>query len=163
MRPLAALAVLLSATLAQVTLAPRLAVAGSLPNLVLLAVLAWTWLRGEREGLAWAAAGGLLLDLTGFGPLGVHALALLAGAYAAGLIARAVHGELWPAAVAAAVATLAYGLVVLGAADSIGHTPVAAGDAAALLAGAALYNALLAVPALLLLSRLERRLPVPAE
>jgi len=161
-RLLAAVAVLLGATLVQLTLAGQVVLLGAVPNLVLLAIVAWTWLRGPRSGLLWALVGGLLLDLAGFGPLGVHALAMLAAAYAAGWAGRALDGRLWLVAPAAALATACYGLVILGAADTVGHSPLQAADAAPLVAGASLYDAALAPLAVLLLARLDRRLPLVA-
>ena len=70
---------MVAVVLVQVTWAPRLEVAGAYPNLALLAVVAITWTTGVRAGLAWACVAGVLLDLTSAGPLGPHALALLAG------------------------------------------------------------------------------------
>src|ERR1700694_1228471 len=79
---------MLSAVLVQVTWAPRIEVAGAFPNLTLLAVITVTWTAGVGTGLVWACVGGLLLDLTAPGPIGPHALALLAGAYVCGFWAR---------------------------------------------------------------------------
>ena len=80
MKRLAIATLLLATVLVQVTWAPRLTVAGVFPNLALVAVIAITWTAGPRKGMAWACVAGLLLDLTAPGPLGPHAVALLAGA-----------------------------------------------------------------------------------
>ncbi len=47
------------------------------PNLVLVIVFLWAGYHDIREGLVWAFATGLLLDLLAFAPLGAHALALM--------------------------------------------------------------------------------------
>src|SRR5579859_4296819 len=77
-------ALMLAAALVQVTWAPRLEIVGAFPNLVLLAVVAVTWTRGVRAGMAWACVGGVFLDLTAAGPIGPHALGLLTGSYLTG-------------------------------------------------------------------------------
>ena len=63
MRWAALAAVMLTATLIQVAFGPRFEVFGAFPNLVLLAVMAAAWTAGPRVGMAYACAGGLLLDL----------------------------------------------------------------------------------------------------
>lgn len=109
-------AVPLLAALAQLTWVPRLPGAGPL-NLAVIAVTGWTWSRGTRAGLWWALPAGLLLDLGSAGPLGPHALALLAAAYVAGLVSSTVDGGLIVLPLSAAAATVAYAatLVVVGA------------------------------------------------
>lgn len=57
-------------------LAP-ISVLGGRPDLVLIAVAVWAFLRGPAEGAVWAFIGGLLLDLFSAGPFGSIALALL--------------------------------------------------------------------------------------
>ncbi len=71
------LAVLLGLTLAQSSLGPFLTIAGVQPDLVLIAVIGWTLLRGSQEGLLWAVIGGLGLDLLSGGPFGVMTVALV--------------------------------------------------------------------------------------
>ena len=78
MRVAAAFLLMVAAALVQVTWASQLEIAGAFPNLVLIAVVGVTWAQGVRAGLLWACAGGILLDLNAPGPLGLHALALLA-------------------------------------------------------------------------------------
>jgi rod shape-determining protein MreD len=75
----AALLVLLPASVIQSSLISRAELAGAYPNLVLVLVVAWCWLRGAPRSLSWAVLGGLLCDLLGPGPLGLSGLrALLA-------------------------------------------------------------------------------------
>jgi rod shape-determining protein MreD len=154
--------VLLPAAILQVTLAPRLEVAGAFPNLVLLAVVGWTLVRGAGSGLRWAIAGGLLLDLVSPGPLGVHALALAAAAYGIGFLQRSFEPDpvLLPA-VSGALAMIAYNLVLVAISGLLGHPVALLPALQAWVAPAALYQAALTPPALLLFRRLDRALPQP--
>jgi rod shape-determining protein MreD len=152
----AALLMLLAA-LVQVTWAPGLSVFGAFPNLVLVIVTVITWTRGLRAALVWACAGGLLLDLTAPGPLGPHALALLAGAYVTGFWVRNAHpsGHVHPV-IATAVSTAIYSAVLV-AADDLLDLPVPPPALVLDLAvAAAAYNSLLVLPALAVARRLRR-------
>ena len=135
---------LAAAALLQVTLLGRVDAALPAPNLVLALCAARAWTRGGRAGMAWALLGGLLLDLAGgVGPLGVHALALLAAAYAAGVLAAAFENSgVALALVAGAVAGAVYGTIVPAAADSLGLADVSAAQALPLVAGGAAVSAL---------------------
>ena len=132
-----------AAALVQVTLLGRLDAALPAPNLVLALCAARAWTRGGRSGMTWAIAGGFLLDLAGgVGPLGIHALAMLAAAYAAGVLAAAFENSgVALSLVAGAVAGLVYGSAVLVAADSLGLADVTARQALPLLAGGAAMSA----------------------
>jgi rod shape-determining protein MreD len=138
---------MLLAALVQVTWAPSLSVYGAFPNLVLVAVVAITWTRGQRAGLVCACAGGLLLDLTAPGPLGPHALALLAGAYLTGFWVRNVEptGLVQPV-IATAVSTAVYSAVLLGADDLLGLPLPPLSVAMQLSIAASVYNAILVIP-----------------
>lgn len=129
---------LAGAALLQVTLLGRFEVGA--PNLVLALCAARAWNDGGRAGMTWALAGGALLDLAGgTGPLGIHVLALLVAAYAAGLASAALEGSsVLMAAPVGALAALLYGAVVLGAADSLGLAAVTPGQAVPLVAAGAL-------------------------
>src|SRR5919199_2723049 len=81
----AAAAVLLGAALIQSSFLPALGLVRVRPDLVLLCVVVWAVLRGGREALPWAFAGGLLLDLFSGGPFGASALALVLVAFCASL------------------------------------------------------------------------------
>ncbi len=148
---------MLLAALVQVTWAPSFSVYGGFPNLVLVMVVAITWTRGQRAGLVWACAGGLLLDLTAPGPLGPHALALLAGAYLTGFWVRNVEpsGLLQPS-IATAVGTAVYSAVLVGADDLLNLPVPPPALVLELAAAAALYNSALVLPALLASRRLRR-------
>ncbi len=144
MKRLAGGVLMLMAVLVQVTWAPRIEVAGAFPNLVLLAVIALTWTAGVGTGLVWACVGGLLLDLTAPGPLGPHALALLAGAYVSGFWARNLDREspIHPA-MAAGVSTVLYSLILVGADAWLGLPVPPVRLALQLTLAASIYNAVL--------------------
>jgi rod shape-determining protein MreD len=153
---------LLPAAVLQVTLAPRLDVFGAFPNFVLLAVVGWTLLRGAGPGIRWAIAGGLLLDLLAPGPLGVHALALAVAAYATGFLKRSFEPDplLLPAA-SAALATVAYNLVLVVVSQALGHPIAFLPALQAWVAPSALYDAALLPFGMLLLRRVDRAIPEP--
>jgi rod shape-determining protein MreD len=154
--------VLLAAAILQVTLAPRLDLLGVFPNLVLLAVVGWTLVRGAAAGIRWAIVGGLLLDLVAPGPLGVHALALVVAAYLCGFQQRSFAPDpvLLPGA-AGALATVAYNLVLVGLSE-LGAHPVALLPVLKVwVVPSALYDAALMPFAFLLLLRLDRAVPQP--
>ena len=144
MRRLGIAALMLAAVLVQVTWAPRITVAGVFPNLVLVAVIAITWAAGVRSGMAWACIAGLMLDLTAPGPLGPHALALLAGAYITGFWMRNLDREsVFHPVVAVAVSTAVYSLILIEADDLLGLPLPPPAVAVQLVAAAAVYNAVL--------------------
>ncbi|OLC24673.1 MAG: rod shape-determining protein MreD [Actinobacteria bacterium 13_1_20CM_2_65_11] len=154
MKAVAGLLFLLAAALVQVTWASRLEVAGAFPNVVLIAIIGFTWSQGVRAGLLWACVGGLLLDLNAPGPLGPHALALLVSAYVTGFWARNLDREspLHPAG-AAAAGTVLYSLVLIGADTVLGLPIPAFRTALQLVIAASVYNAAVMPLALLALRR----------
>jgi rod shape-determining protein MreD len=147
---------MLAAVLIQVTWASRIEIAGAFPNLVLLAVIGLTWTSGARTALVWACVGGLMLDLTSPGPLGPHAIALLAGAYVTGFWARNLDRDspLHPA-LAAALSTALYSLILVESDDLLGLPVPPFGLVAQLTIAACVYNALLMPLALLAMRRLQ--------
>jgi rod shape-determining protein MreD len=141
---LAIAALLLATVLVQVTWAPRITVAGAFPNLALVAVIAITWTAGVRQGMAWACLTGLMLDLTADGPLGPHAVALLAGAYLTGFWVRNLDREtLLHPVVAAAASTAIYSAVLVLADDLLGLPVPQPAIAIQLVVAASVYNAAL--------------------
>ena len=160
------LAMMLAAVLVQVTWAPRIAVAGVFPNFALVAVITISWGVGVRPGMAGACAAGLMLDLTAPGPLGPHALALLAGAYVTGSWSRNLARQsLVHPALAAAVSTVLYSLVLIAANVASGLPAPAVGVAVQLVSTASLYNALLMPVAVLAIRGIHSplsRAPEPA-
>ncbi len=134
---------LLPAALAQLTLVGRLDPAWPEPNLVLALVVARAWLWGGRSGMVWGLAGGFLLDLGATGPLGLHALAMLAAAYAAGTLAAAFENGSAPlAALAGAVGATVCSAIILAAAGVLGLASPSPAAMALAAAGAAASAAL---------------------
>ena len=68
---------LLGLVLIQSSVGPFLTILGVQPDLVLVAVISWTLLRGPEEGLLWALIGGIGLDLLSSGPFGASLIALV--------------------------------------------------------------------------------------
>ena len=156
MKRLAIASVLLAAVLVQVTWAPRLTVAGVFPNLALVAVIAITWTAGVRKGMAWACVGGLLLDLTAPGPIGPHAVALLAGAYITGFWIRNLDREsVVHPVLAVAVSTIAYSFVLVVVDEVLGLPVPPFGMALQLVIAACVYNAVLMPIAMWVVRRLQ--------
>jgi rod shape-determining protein MreD len=159
MRRAAGLLLMLVATLVQVTWAPHVSVLGAFPNLVLVAVVAITWTFGVRAGMAWACAGGVLLDLTAAGPIGPHALGLLVGAYLMGFWIRNLDRDnIAQVGLAAAASTAAYSIILVGSDDTLGLPVPPLAIALQLTVAACVYNAV-SMPVALALARRMR----PAE
>jgi rod shape-determining protein MreD len=156
MRRFAGTVLMLACVLVQVTWAPRLQVFGVFPNLVLLAVIGLTWTNGVHAGLIWACVGGVLLDMTAPGPLGPHALALLAGAYVTGFWARNLARErpLHPA-LAAAASTVIYSGILLAADQLLALTMPPPRLVLQLTIAAAVYNGVLMPFALAAMRRVQ--------
>jgi rod shape-determining protein MreD len=143
----AGILLMVAAALLQVTWASQLEIAGAFPNLVLIAVIGVTWTQGVRAGLLWACVGGILLDLNAPGPLGPHAVALLAGAYTAGFWVRNLDrdGFLHPIG-AVACGTILYSLVLIGTDSLLGLPNPQLITAAELVVAACAVNAALTPP-----------------
>lgn len=110
----ASFALMLFLALVQVSVMPFVKVLGARPDLVLVAVIAWTLLRGARDGLYWAFIGGLILDMLSGAPFGTMILGLCVVALLAQLGYGRVFGNpyLLSTAVAFPLAVL-YGLIIL--------------------------------------------------
>ena len=77
MNPYATIGLLAGVVLLQTTLVPHLSMGGVKPDLMLMVVVSWSLLRGAKAGIAWGAAGGLVLDLLSGGPFGIFTLTLI--------------------------------------------------------------------------------------
>jgi rod shape-determining protein MreD len=86
------LAIPLMAILAiiQSTLLPRVPIFGIVPQLWLVATLAWVTLHGIGDGIIWAFVGGLFIDLFSASPLGTTALALMAAVTVVSFVQRSL-------------------------------------------------------------------------
>jgi rod shape-determining protein MreD len=79
------LPLLFLSVLLQAGVLTHLRLLGGQPDLVLLIVVSWSLLGRNPEGIVWAFAGGLLLDLFSGAPLGVSSVGLVLAAYVAGV------------------------------------------------------------------------------
>jgi rod shape-determining protein MreD len=128
----------------QSALLPHLRIWGVFPNLMLMVVVSWSLLRGADQGLVWAFAGGLLVDLLSGSPLGAGTLALMAVAFLAGIGEVNVfrtHIALPLAAVL--LSTLLYGLLMLLALQVTGQPVDWPGSLAKTVLPSAVVNTLL--------------------
>jgi rod shape-determining protein MreD len=81
----AGLPLLILGAMLQGSLLAHLRIQGGQADLVLLVVVAWSLLSRNLEGMAWAFAGGLFLDLFSGAPLGVSSIGLVLAAFLTGL------------------------------------------------------------------------------
>lgn len=105
---------LLVVALAQATVVPAYNPISFQPNVVLVLILVWSALRGLPEGLSWAFAVGMVLDVLAVDPLGTNALALMGVVLLAGLSRRRFFQSslIFPMALAVA-ATVLHGVGLL--------------------------------------------------
>nr|MBC7244364.1 rod shape-determining protein MreD [Chloroflexota bacterium] len=109
--PYLAGALLLIVALLQTSVMPKFLVLGVVPDLMLLVVVSWTLLRDVREGIGWALAGGLMLDLLSSGSFGAITISLCLSSLATGLGSPSVfQGSSWLPAAASILATSIYNL-----------------------------------------------------
>jgi rod shape-determining protein MreD len=98
----------------QGTLLSRLRFFGASPNLLLVVVVCWSLLRSVTDGLLWAFAGGLGVDLVAGLPLGMTSLALMPTCFLAGLgRSRVFAGSLPLPVLLVALATPIFGWINL--------------------------------------------------
>jgi rod shape-determining protein MreD len=98
----------------QATIVARVGILGMTPNLMLVAVVSWSMLRGINEALVWAFAGGVGLDLVTGLPLGSSALALMPPCFLASIgHSRLVSGSILLPALVVVLATPIYGWIVM--------------------------------------------------
>lgn len=144
----------------QSTLLPRLRVFGGQPDLIVIIVLVWASLDRDREGLVWAFAGGLFLDLWSGTPLGLSSLILLPIAYAIGLTEAQVYRSNFALPfVLNSVGVLGYHLLYLIALRFLGDYPVAwSASFWYVTLPSVLFDIVLIAPALWVLGRLYDRL-----
>ena len=101
----------------QTSALPRFSPWGIVPDLMLLAVVSWSLLRGARAGILWALGGGLVLDLLSGGPFGAATISLALSSVVMGLEEfNLFRDSLWLPLFASSLATAIYGgsyLVIL--------------------------------------------------
>ena len=114
--------------LLQVTVAPQITILGAKPDFMLLAVVAWSLLRGTGEGIIWGFVGGLCLSLFSGGPFALPALALIAVGFFSGLGHTNIYrSQIALPLVTTLVATLIYGAFSLFLLYITGHAVGATG------------------------------------
>lgn len=151
---------LLLSTLAmlQSTLLPHVRVFGVQPDLVLLAVVAWSLLRGSEEGMLWALIGGLALDILSSARLGVNTLPLLLISFLAGLWQRGiVRQDILIPFLVIPVATLAYQGAMIALLKLLGWEGTWGASLRHAILPTTLVNTLLMPAVYVLMRRLHRR------
>jgi rod shape-determining protein MreD len=107
-------AVLTLAVLIQATLLVRIRFLGAAPNLLVVAVVCWSLIRGLGDGLVWGFIGGLGMDVVAGLPVGTSALALMGVSPLAGLGKSSVFpGSLTLPILLVVLATPIHGWIVL--------------------------------------------------
>lgn len=135
----------LVAGLLELTIGSYVRVGDAQPHLVLVLGVIWTVASGLDAGLAWAFAGGLLLDILAPRPLGSSAFALLVALSLAATAARPLH-RLRPLAPVALVPALSlvYSVLLLVTFGAL-RSPIPAPDPMATLVPGIVYDAVIAV------------------
>jgi rod shape-determining protein MreD len=83
-------ALLIVLVLLQASVVPQISASGVRPDLVLIAVTAWSLLRGAEEGMLWALIAGVAMDIVSGAPFGMSTLPLLLVSFGAGLSQRGI-------------------------------------------------------------------------
>lgn len=132
---------------AQVSILPAFSIFGVQPNLVIVLLVAWLAVRGQREALLLVPAAGLVQGLLDSQPLGLAMLALAPIILMTELRElRWAESDLVPALVLAALATLVYETTILLTLAVTGEHPDWPASALDVLVPAAIANALLLLP-----------------
>lgn len=146
MNRLIPLTTIVAALIVQVGLVPYIALAGVMPNALLLAAVTVALVKGPRAGMVSGFAAGLLFDLLGTAPIGPGALVFCVVGFAAGSIQENTFADGWlvPLVVvffASLTAEAAYVFVLA----VLGEGGISVGGVVKLAFPAALYNSALAV------------------
>lgn len=125
---------------------------------VLVAVIAWTLLRGLLPGVRWALYGGISLDLLGALPLGSHLLALLLCVIGVAFLTEPLdRDQPLLLIVVMLVAALLYSSTLALIMSLTGSAVPWSSYALIVIVPTALIDTIVAIPAFALLRRLERR------
>jgi rod shape-determining protein MreD len=148
---------LLAALLLQVALAPYIAIAGIIPNILVLVVITLSFVEGPSRGAIAGFVAGLLLDFLSTGPIGAWALVLSVTGYLAGMLQENLFAEGWLAPVTVAViAALAADLSYLVVLTVLGVAPAFWQSLGGVVLPRAVYNAVLVLLAYPWLARFLR-------
>lgn len=128
------------------------------PNLTLVVSAAWAAIRGD-EGFIWGLGGGLLLDLQSGAPFGMHVTGLMVGNLFAALLDRAPIPIPWMRTLNwVLVTTVVYYVIALGVLRLVGRAFDISTGLATVVLPSLVANILLAIPAHIILTRLQMRL-----
>jgi len=127
-------------------------------DFVFILILFWSFNKGGNAALAWAFSAGLFMDLVSGGPLGPFTISLPAVAFIASFIYEHVSPSnpfiSFPIAL---LLFILYDLLKVAILSFIGYNFIKAESIALITLPSALLNAVVAVPACLLLSRLYKQ------
>jgi rod shape-determining protein MreD len=114
--------VFLSGWLVQMIFVPYLRIYQAQPNIILIIVVSYAFLRGPSSGAVAGFIGGLLEDLLSLRPLGLSTIGQTIIGYLAGIFAQTIFGGIvFLPAITIAVASFSYQLVYLSIAFVFGH------------------------------------------
>lgn len=148
--------VLVTALLLQVAVVPWVTVAGAQADLLLVVALAAGLAGGPERGARVGFLSGILWDLVVSGPFGLSALAYCLAGYFVGSAQRSVVGPTWWAPIPGAALASAAAVVFYAAVGVVlGHTEWLAGQTLVIAGVVALAGALLALPAIRIMSWTE--------
>ena len=138
---------LLAAALVQAAVMPSFPVLGAYPNLVLVLVVCWTVVRGQREGMVVVPIGGLCLGLVSSQPVGVALLAAAPVVLLAELReARLTQSDLLLAIALVLVSSLVYETVFLVILQVMGESVQWWGSFSRVILPTAIINSLFTLP-----------------
>jgi hypothetical protein len=151
---------LIVAVALQLSLMSRLGLPGATPDLVLVVVMAFGFVRGPVAGAAIGFAAGLLLDLAppSLGYFGLSAALLAVAGFAAGVVAERSGGVVAIALISVALA--AFGLTIVRAvvATLVGDPRVLWGPVLVQSLTSAVYAVIMAALIVPLVAAIDRRL-----
>jgi hypothetical protein len=157
--PFAALGALFAALL-ETSIAPELVFAGAQIDLVLSLAVVAAMTMGAEDGVVWAFLGGLMLDMLIPGrPVGATTLSLLLAVGVAIIAVRIPAPRRTLAVAAVFMLTWLFHALLIGV-MTVTEGVALSGFAPMVVLAAALLNAIVAIPAALLFTALERRLGV---
>jgi rod shape-determining protein MreD len=149
---------LLAAVILQVGIAPYIAIAQVMPNLLLIVTVTMAFVTGSNEGAVVGFVAGLTFDLIGSAAVGPMALTLTLTGFVAGTVQEQIFAQLWvlPLTVLAVASLLSESLyflilILLGERITFGFALISK------VMPAALYTTLVAVLVFLPLSRFLSR------
>jgi rod shape-determining protein MreD len=141
-----AVPLLVLVAIVQASAVPRLAVWGVYPDLPLVFVACWGYLRGWREGLIWGLIAGLAVDLLSGAPLGAATVAMAAAGLLAGRARSAApRSSLLVPLVGVFLLTVLYDLIFMLALAVSGQTVLWLETLARIVLPSAVLNGVLAV------------------